>query len=86
MHEEIIKYLLSTSDSQLDTSVKPLIEKWDSPPTPIQVLKVLDFCTCSALGSGFVISLLQLLYETICKDNNISHEEVVIKANWREFL
>ena len=77
------KILLTAPDTQLDASMKPLIEKWSDPPTPIQVLEVLDHCIHGALASGIVITVLQLMYKDICTQANTPHEEVVKNAAWR---
>lgn len=84
MHKEIVKSLLVAPESQMDPIVKPMIEKWADPPTPIQILEVLDYCIYSSLTSTFVTKILQILYDNVCKDNNTTHEEVVKGAIWRK--
>ena len=76
--------LLQMSDSSIDGAMKPLIEKWSDPPTPKQVLEVLDHCINGSLASGFVVSALQALYEITCKREGVSHEEVLKDAPWRQ--
>ncbi len=78
------EYLLNTPDSQLDEAMKPLIRKWSSPPLALQILEVLDKCIYGALASGFVVSLLQYLYDDACKAQRVSHEDNVRFAIWRE--
>jgi len=75
--------LLMAPETQLDASMKPLIEKWLEPPTPIQVLEVLDHCIHGALASGIVVSLLQTMYKKTCDRDNTTHEEVIKNATWR---
>lgn len=81
---ELVEVLLTASDRQLDASMKPLIKKWDDPPTPIQILEVLDYCIHGALASGFMVAALQAIYDSTCKKNNTTHEEVVKYAVWRK--
>lgn len=80
----MIKHLLDAPDSQLDAAMKPLIEKWGDPATPIQILEVLDHCIHGSLASGFVVSLLQIMYDMSCTHYKTSHEEVVKNASWRD--
>lgn len=80
----LIKLLLEAPDNQLDKAMKPYIEKWSDPPTPIQVLEVLDLCINGSLCSGLVVTVLQVTYEGACKDTGTTHEEVVKLATWRE--
>lgn len=83
MTQEIIDQLLQAHDTQLDAQMKPLIQKWSIPPSPIQILEVLDHCIHGALASGFVVKLLQICYANACEDNSTTHEEVVKNATWR---
>lgn len=84
--KEIIEHLLKAPDHQLDAQMKPLIEKWTEPPTALQVLEVLDFCIHGALASGFMVAVLQALYDIRCKAENTTHEEVEKLAEWRKRL
>lgn len=84
MNPQLITHLLSAPDSQLDASMKTLIESWSSPPTPLQVLAVLDQCVHGSLASGVVISLLQIFYHEALKDAKTTHEEVIKLAVWRQ--
>lgn len=81
---ELKELLLTASDSQLDACMHPLIKKWDEPPTPIQILEVLDHCINGALASGFMVAALQAIYDSTCKKNNTTHDEVVKNAVWRK--
>jgi len=83
---ELPKLLLGLSDSQLDPLMHPYIEKWSSPPKPIEVLEVLDYCVHGGLASGFVMQTLQSLYEIRCKEENTTHEQVAKSAKWRDTL
>jgi hypothetical protein len=82
--KEIVEHLLQAPDSQLDASMKPLIEKWNDPPCPSEILEVLDHCIYGALASGFVVALLQTMYEMACKKNDITHADVADNATWRD--
>lgn len=74
---------LSAPDTQLDASLKPLIEKWSDPPSALQLLEVLDKCIRYALASGFVVSALQVMYDAQMKREGITHEEAIRSATWR---
>lgn len=78
------RILLTATDMQIDASMKPLIEKWEEPPTPIQILEVLDHCIHGALANGLIVTVLQMMYAESCAKANTSHEEVVKNASWRE--
>lgn len=80
---ELKSLLLVAPDSQLDASVKPLIESWSSPPTPLELLEVIDLCVHASLATGFVVTVLQNEYETACKRENVTHEDVLKFAHWR---
>ncbi len=77
--------LLSASDSQLDAAMKPLIAKWNEPtPASIQVLEVLDHCIHGSLASGFVIKVLQELYQNCLTTEGKTHEQNLSAAIWRD--
>lgn len=82
--KEFVDLLLQASDGQLDAAMKPLIEKWSDPPTPAQILEVLDHCIHGSLASGFVVHALQIVYDARRKEENTTHEEVVKLAIWRQ--
>lgn len=84
MNSELVTHLLSAPDSQLDASMKPLIEAWSNPPTPLQVLAVLDQCVHSALASSVVITLLTIFYQEALQSANTTNEEVIKLAVWRK--
>jgi hypothetical protein len=83
---EIVEHLLKAPDHQLDEQMKLLIEKWQEPPTALQVLEVLDCCIYGSLASGFIVSVLQALYDIRCKKEGTTHEEVQKLAVWRKQL
>jgi hypothetical protein len=79
----IVEYLMNAPDTQLDKAMKLLIAKWSDPPTPLQILEVLDHCIYGSLASGFVVTLLQTSYDIVCKKDGVTHEDVVKNATWR---
>jgi hypothetical protein len=82
LSSSVISLLCEAPDSQLDASMKPLIEKWSTPPKAIEILEILDQCIHGALASGFVITLLTCGYEDACKAEKTTHDEVVKQATW----
>lgn len=85
MAEESLKScLLAFSDDILDASMKPLIEKWVEPPTSLQVLEVLDHCIYAVLASSFIISCLQVFYNSRLKEEGRTHEQNIPDAIWRK--
>lgn len=75
--------LLKAPSGQLDPSMFPLIQKWDDPPTSLQLLEVLDKCIFSALASGFVVTVLQGLYEEALVREGKTHSDNESLAAWR---
>jgi hypothetical protein len=85
MSSELKQLLLAAPDTQLDAQMLPLIEKWDEPnPTSLQILEVLDQCIFASLASGFVVSLLQTLYDAALKNEGRTHEQNEPLATWRQ--
>ena len=82
---KIIKELFSDApDSHLDKSMVDLIKSWDDNPTPLQLLEVIDKCIYSSLCSGFVLGIMQSVYDAELKRLNIIHEKLVPFAVWRK--
>jgi hypothetical protein len=82
--KEIIDRLLEAPDSQLDAALKSDIRKWTDPPTALQVLETLDRCIHGSLASGFMVTVLQVLYDMRCKAEGVAHEQLVPFATWRK--
>lgn len=81
---DLREVFLEAPESQLDPSLKPLIEKWNSPtPSALQVLEVLDLCIFSSLASGFVVNALQAMYQGCLAKDGTTHDELVKLATWR---
>jgi hypothetical protein len=80
---EMKQLFLTAPDGQLDACMKPLIEKWDDEPTSLQILEVLDHCIYSALASGFVVTVLQTMYDAALKVEGKTHEDNLVNATWR---
>ena len=75
--------LLQAPDSQLDASMKPLVEKWSSPAKAIEILEVLDWCIHGSLASGLVVTLLQKLYDAALETEQVTHADMEKLATWR---
>lgn len=71
------------SNRELDSSVKPIIAKWSTPPKPIEILETLDCCIFGSLASGFIVKVLSSLYDEACGREKTTHEEVLKLATWR---
>ena len=78
-YKELVDLFMEAPDSQLDASMKPLIKKWSDPPTPFQILEVLDNCIRGSLASGFTVQILQTIYEVECKATNVGEIHMQIK-------
>lgn len=75
--------LLAAPDSHLDTSIKPLIEKWDEKPTAIQILEVLDQIVHCGLASELVIKVLNSQWKMAIADEHTTMEAIIAQAHWR---
>ncbi len=80
----IKQLLLEAPDSQLDVSIKPLIEKWSEPPTALEVLEVIDQVVYSGLGSDFVVNVLDILLRKAIAGESTTMELVIEQAHWRK--
>ena len=83
MGDELRDLLISAPDSQIDASMRPLLEKWGEPPTALQILEVLDQCIHGSLASGLVVAVLQAEYDLALAREATTHEAVVRGAAWR---
>lgn len=83
MGDTIQGLLMQMSDSQIDASMRPLLERWDEPPKAVQVLKALDQCIHNSLTSGFVVAVLQVVYDQALAREATTHEAVMLGATWR---
>lgn len=83
MGDAIRDLLIKMSDGQIDASMHPLLEKWNEPPTALQVLEVLDKCIHGSLASGFVVTVLRAAYGQALAREETTHEIVVQGATWR---
>jgi hypothetical protein len=84
--DQLKQQLLTAPDSQLDAKVKPLIEKWSSPPKALEILEVLDMCVHGSSASGFVVNLLEVMLDASINEENTTYEKIVSQATWRELL
>ena len=78
--------LLKAPDGQLDAAMHPLIAKWDENPTSLQILEVLDHCIHGALASGFVVTVLQSLYDSALLKEGKIHADNEPLATWRNHV
>ena len=76
--------LLEAPEGQLDSSVFPLIEKWDEEPKSIQILEVLDQIVRYSLASDFVVQALDIMWKRAIEREGITMEECIALATWRE--
>jgi len=83
VEEDIKELLLEAPEGQLDASMKDLIKNWAIPIPSIQILEVIDKSVNASLASSFVIFALESIYNDALSRENISHEEVVKLATWR---
>lgn len=74
---------LIAPNSQLDTSMKPLVEQWDDEPTAIQILEVLDQCIYAGLASGFTVTAMQMMLDRALQRENSTLDDLVPLATWR---
>jgi len=81
---KITKMLLTAPDSSLDSTMKPLIQKWSNPPLPLEVLEVLDQCVNGGLASGFVVMLLENMFADSCLRSGCTQDSVYGAATWRK--
>lgn len=81
--KEVMNCLLLAPPHELDPAAIEMIKKWSEPPTPLQVLEVLDKCIHNSLASQFVITVLRVGYDDLCALCNVKHEDVVKDATWR---
>lgn len=63
--DEIIDKLCKSSDSQLDATVFPALQrcKGNPPDRKQQLLDILDCCAYSSLASSFMMKMIHILYE-----------------------
>lgn len=73
---EALDLLREAPASQLDASVRPMIEQWASPPQALQVLEVLDRCVSASLASGFMVRFLDIIYNDALRREGTTHDEV----------
>jgi hypothetical protein len=85
MNDRNIRDLLMIApDDQVDAALKPLIAKWDTEPTSLQVLEVLDLCIFGGAATGFVVRLLETLYDVALQAEHKVHADNLPFATWRD--
>ncbi len=76
--------LLLAPKGHIDPAAMKTIKEWDKNPKAIQILKTLDICVHSGLASGFVIHVLEQMFNKALKKEKTTYEEVVKEATWRK--
>jgi hypothetical protein len=76
--------LLEAPPDQIDPCLFPMIAKMSEPAKAIEILEVLDAMIYEALGSGFAVELLTMLYDTAVLNEGTTHDEIVKGAHWRQ--
>ncbi len=82
----IKELMLLAPESQLDNSIKPLIEKWRDPPQSLEILEVLDKVIYTGTASGFVVQLLEQYLNQTLKEEHKTLMEITQLAIWRTNL
>lgn len=75
--------LLLAPKGHIDPIALKTIKEWSKYPKAIQILKTLDACVQSGLASGFVLSVLEQMFNKALKKEKTTYEEVVKNATWR---
>ena len=84
MWTKIKSELLGCSEDQPNPAMKTKMEGWTDDPSSLQILEVLNRCIHASLASGFVVSVLQWMYDSTLKQENKTHEDNVPLATWRK--
>ena len=84
MNSDIKQHLLTAPTTEVDLSLRYMIQKWSEPPKSLEILEVLDAAVFSSSASGFVVRLLELMLEHAIASENVTYEEVVKQATWRK--
>lgn len=82
--DDLKELLLQSPDRELDARVKPYVEKWDDPPTTLQILEVLDLCVNGSLASGFMIKFFEVVLDEAIQREATTYDDVVKQAIWRD--
>jgi hypothetical protein len=82
-YNELVGLLKVAPSNHLDPIALAKINIWDDMPSSIQVLEVLDMCIYGSLGSALTVAVLQALYDMLLKMENITHEDNLQFATWR---
>lgn len=80
----IAEVLLTAPETQLDGSMKPLIAAWSVPPTPLEILHVLDQCVYGSLASTMIMRPLNMAYDDALQRTGETHDQMVALAAWRQ--
>ena len=80
---ELLPELLEAPGSQLDPALRKKLLAWSVPPRALEILEVLDLCVHGGLGSGFVVSLLDMMLQDAIRVEGTTYEAVGALATWR---
>jgi hypothetical protein len=82
--KNLTQHLISAPDTQLDPSMRAHIqEEWSEKPTALEILEVLDKVIHFALGSGFVIMVLETMLNDAMLEEKTDMKTLSEKATWR---
>lgn len=81
--KEVRDLLLSAPETQLDPALFPLIEKWNFPPTSLQILEALDMCVYGGAASGFTVTVLEGLLNRSLRRDGQELKDIIPYATWR---
>jgi hypothetical protein len=77
---------VTAPDGQIDSSIQPMIAKFDEVPKALQILEVLDHCARCALASGVAMRALNAMLAAAIPFEETTYAEVEAIANqtWRK--
>jgi hypothetical protein len=84
VHHVIKSMLLEAPEGQIDKPLMDLIQKWDEPPTSLQILEVRDLGAYTAGTSDFTISVMDMAWKSAMKAEGVTEESLIAQATWRK--
>lgn len=84
MTEPTLKqHLLVAPAGVLSPLLLPIVERWNDPPTSIQLLELLDQCVHTGGAAGFVVTALEAVMLKTMQDEGVTSEDLLPLAVWR---
>lgn len=84
MTEPTLKqHLLVAPAEVLSPLLLPIVERWNDPPTSIQLLELLDQCVHTGGAAGFVVMALETLMMATMKTEGVTSKDLLPLAVWR---